>query len=195
MPPRKNAEGKTDQYSGRNLKATMKKLDAECQLFQSMSQGSVHEAGSDSAAFGLSRLEYQAAKVVAIASVKAAHAQGQIQADDIQNQVHRSTRRIAGDQSFRDWVKEASNTPGKMEQLGRTSPEEVRADFIKRLSEDMNREKEGPVSDALNREGPKARQGIRRTERRTYERKVEEKKIKDPQIKDPKLKEPVMTGP
>ena len=133
-----------ERIQARNLKATMKKLDEECKTFQEMSQNSAHEEGPDSGAFGLNRLEYQAAKVVAIASVKEAYSQGKIAANDIQKKVHQSTRSIAGDQSFVDWVKKASETPGKMEKLGKMSPEEVRADFVQSLSKEMSKENAEP---------------------------------------------------
>ena len=183
MPPNKIIEGKTYPWaetqgksSGRAMKATMKKLDEECRLFQNMSKDGVHEAGLDSAAFGLNRLEYQAAKVVAIATVKEAYAQGQIDADDILTQVHKSTRKVAKDQAFQDWVKEASGMPGKMEQLGKLSPEEVKAEFVKSLSKDMAKENDGP-----KKEAPKA------------ENKKSEKKKADPKLKSPAKEELIIS--
>ena len=130
-----------EKIIARNLGAMMKRLDDECKLFQDMCRNGSHGEAEDSAAFGLNRLEYQAAKVVAIVSVKEAFARGQIGAGDIRNQIHRSTRRIAEDPSFREWVKEASGAPDRLEKLGRTTPEWVKTSFIKHLSKEMSWEK------------------------------------------------------
>ncbi len=66
--------------------------------------------------------------------------------------------------------------PGKMEQLGKLSPEEVKAEFVKSLSKDMAKENDGP-----KKEAPKA------------ENKKSEKKKADPKLKSPAKEELIIS--
>ena len=174
MPPQKKAEEKNDpgkiegkdkkqeiaqgKSNARNLKSMMKKLDQEAKMFQEMSRNAFYESVSDSAAFGLNRLEYQAAKVIALASVNEAFEKGQIEADVLQQQVHKATRKIAGDQSFKDWACNAYDTPGKMEKLGKMSPQELKADFVNSLSKDMMKQADQASKDMTKHEPAQKKQ-------------------------------------
>ncbi|MBQ9490703.1 MAG: hypothetical protein IJU80_12310 [Lachnospiraceae bacterium] len=164
-----------------------KRMDAEYKQFQKLSQTTFHDKTPESGAFGLNEWQYQAAKVIAIAGVKNAHANGEIETARLDVEMQKATRDIARDRSFQNWIKEVSESPKKMENLGKMSPDEVKAEFVNSLSKEMNKEPAGPKMEGPVKES-------RKTEPKKEAPKKEEPKKEVPKKEVPKKEVPQMGG-
>lgn len=162
----------------------MKKYDKEVQRFREMSRKLLHDPTVDAGAFGLNSWELQAAKVVAIAGIQKGLEQGQVQPNEIDQEIRKNVRKIGNSQEFKDWAKEAQKNPEKMKRLSKMGPEEVRTDFVTDMSKNLEKQNDGPKKEGMEKEGLK-KDDVNKNDTRTKEIK------KTP----PKLSEPVRQGP
>ena len=117
----------------------LERMDQEVDKFRSMSQVEFHENSKDSMAYGLNECEYQAARVIAIASVEEAAMNGKVAGKDIMKTVKMNTDNIAKNPDFQKWIKDASKK-GRMKDIGQMSTKDMRQDFINSMSKDMEKE-------------------------------------------------------
>ncbi|MCR4640574.1 MAG: hypothetical protein K5697_00915, partial [Lachnospiraceae bacterium] len=117
---------------------TLAEMDKEVDKFAKMSQAEYHDQTPESMAFDLDKCEYQAARVIAIATVEEAAMQGKVNAKDIKNQVLSNQKEIAKDPAFKNWIK-SDTTKAKMKNMGNLTAKEVRADFVERMTKDIEK--------------------------------------------------------
>jgi len=127
------------QYE-RTVNAQLRRLEQECEQFRMLSKGVLRGETPDSATFGLNRWEFQAAVVVAASTVKSAFEQGRINVGDIQAELHKGTRRVAKDAFFQKWAREAYSHPERVRELGESSADMLRADFVSSLSKEIKKQ-------------------------------------------------------
>ena len=138
MTERVNKLGKTGAEK-------LARMDREVDQFAKMSQEKYHDRTSESMAYGLDKCQYQAARVIAIAAVEELAMQGKVEARDITKEVMSNTKNIAGRLVFQKWVKEAN-----MQELGKLSPKEMRANFVEYMS--MHQEKDKDLEKGKDQE-------------------------------------------
>ena len=162
---------------GKAAAAKLADMDKEVEKFAGMSQLEFHDSTTDSMAYGLNKCEYQAARVIAISAVEEAAMKGQIEGKDIQKQVIRNTNEIAKDPAFQKWVKNASET-SRMKDLGKLSADEVRADFVKGMSKDLEKK-------ADTKEKTKTAEKSKTTEKSKSKAPAKTEKTKTKTVKTP----------
>lgn len=155
----KAAEAKAKLRADREAKVgasganQLEMMDKEVEKFKGMCNLEFHDSTPESIGLGMNAWEYQAARVVAIAGVTEAAMNGKIAGNDIKREVIGNTNQIAKDPAFKKWVKNASEN-SRMSELGKMSPSEIKADFVKSMSKDMEKQADGPKKEATKKVGP-----------------------------------------
>ena len=152
---------------GEGVAKLLGSMDKEVEKFQRMSQVEFHDSTAASMAYDLNEWELQAARVIAIATVTEGLEKGQLKDENLRTEVIQGTKDVAGNKKFQTWIKDLSEHPEKMKELGSKSPKEVKEAFVNSLSKDLEKKGEPKKS------GPKV------------DDKKHDKNKEDPQIKEP----------
>ena len=182
-------------------KRAMEQMAKDQKKFEGLSKNSFFRQTPESGAYGLNEWEYQAAKVVASSAVTEALANGEIKPGSVEAEYRRATISVARSDEFKKWAKEAGDEPYKRDRLGTMTPDEVRADFVKGMTKDMQysaainpaNRKEKSAEKTVGKQQAKEKQAEKKAEKKT-EKKTEKKAEKKAQKKTEKKVEKKKEG-
>ena len=163
-----SAKAKPQTLSGAD-EAALKQIDKDLKEFKAMSQNDFQAEGE---------YEKQATKVIAGAAVKEALENGQLDPGRLKVEYVKNQNSIEKNPAFQSWIKGAVEG-GRKSELGKMSPDELQADFVKGIAKNMSKESAKTVEKAQTKEKSAK-------EKAGKEKATKEKtKAKQPKVKKP----------